>query len=358
VAAIRARPVAKHPGHAATQSDRQPVNSGVLEGRGVSSRLASPFVLDAVMEYLRTKAALEPKTVASYSGVLLGSDRGTKKPLGQPLAVYFHNRKVASLTPDELATWFAQRVRDGAQVTKYRISGQTREFLGWALKRGYTKADLASAIQTFTPGESRKEHLTWSQVHGLLRMIPEDRYRFAGAWLFWTGCRVSEAIRARQEDVLWDDDNEMFGWSIPQTKTHKARIVWLPDHVATLLQQARERNAPKPSWPVLWDASGRGFARIEDPAAQITEKTINGFLERARDASGLMIKVTAHVAKHSYCTNWIKERGHGELAMEKLSRQVGTSVAVLRNTYVHHTLDAADFADIRSFGSRPANYGS
>ena len=37
--------------------------------------------------------------------------------------------------------------------------------------------------------------------------------------------------------------------------------------------------------------------------------------------------------------------------MEKLSRQVGTSVAVLRRTYVHYDLQAADWAHISDFGS-------
>jgi hypothetical protein len=36
--------------------------------------------------------------------------------------------------------------------------------------------------------------------------------------------------------------------------------------------------------------------------------------------------------------------GEGELAMEKLSRQVGTSVAVLRKTYVHIDIDDKDWA--------------
>src|SRR5262249_42673425 len=161
---------------------------------------------------------------------------------------------LASLTHDEVATWFALRVKGGAQVTKYRISGQVRDFFEWALKRGYTKLDLASAIQTFTPGETTRDPLSWPQVHALLGAIPEHRYRFATAWLFWTGCRVSEAIRAKQSDVQWDDDHNFFGWSIPYTKTHKARTVWLPNELTVFLRESRSLNNPKPDWPILWDS--------------------------------------------------------------------------------------------------------
>jgi hypothetical protein len=80
-----------------------------------------------------------------------------------------------------------------------------------------------------------------------------------------------------------------------------------------------------------------------EPVAPITEKTINAALERARDEISLAVKVRAHVAKHTYCTNWLKEYGKDEFAKEKLSRQIGASVAVLRSTYVHRTLTASDF---------------
>jgi hypothetical protein len=77
-------------------------------------------------------------------------------------------------------------------------------------------------------------------------------------------------------------------------------------------------------------------------------------LERAREAISLPLGVTAPVAKHSYCTNWIAEYGNGELAMEKLSRQVGTSVAVLHETYVHITIDEDDWAQLKKFGDLSA----
>lgn len=37
--------------------------------------------------------------------------------------------------------------------------------------------------------------------------------------------------------------------------------------------------------------------------------------------------------------------------MEKLSRQVGTSVSVLRSTYVHITLSAEDWQYLKTMGA-------
>jgi integrase len=212
-------------------------------------------------------------------------------------------------------------------------------------------------IDVFVAGESRPEWLGWSDVHALIAAIPEFRYRLAVTWLFWTGCRVSEAISATQTQVRWRRDMDMFEWTIPDSKTHQPRTVRLTDEPVGLLEQSRALNSPDPSWPILWDCQGRGFSRVENPACPITQKTINSALENARAAISLPVNVTAHVAKHSYCTNWIKEYGDGENAMEKLSRQVGTSVSVLRSTYVHQVFDAADWSEIRSFGSRTSVQG-
>ncbi len=66
---------------------------------------SSLLVLDVVEEYLRTKLAREPKTHAAYSGVLLGSTRGTKPPLGTALAPYFQGRRIRTLSHDEVAGW-------------------------------------------------------------------------------------------------------------------------------------------------------------------------------------------------------------------------------------------------------------
>jgi site-specific recombinase XerD len=82
--------------------------------------------------------------------------------------------------------------------------------------------------------------------------------------------------------------------------------VWLPDALAIYIEESRSLNKPKQDWPMLWDCSGRGLGRVENPTARISERTINSALRRACEAAGIPINVTAHVAKHTYCTNWIR----------------------------------------------------
>jgi len=311
----------------------------------------NPYVKEAVEEFLCTKAAREQATRASYSSILVGAEFGTRKPLGRPFAAYFRNRKFDSLSQAEVAAWFGQRVDGGAQNTKHRISKAARHFLGWAAQRGYASGDLVSAVEPFQQGRGRIDWLGWEEIDRVLAAIPEFRLRFAAAWLFCSGCRVGEAIAGVQADVRWRDEFALYEWTIPHAKTHRARMVWLPQRLGEFLERARERNRPQPCWPILWDCTGRGFARIEHPAAPITQRTINSALKAARERAGLTTPVTPHVCKHSFCTNWINEHGQGELAMEKLARLVGTSSTVLRRTYVHLSFTPDDWDDLRSFGS-------
>jgi integrase len=311
-----------------------------------------PFVGEAVEEFLRIKAAREVATVASYSSILRGSERGTRKPLGLPFAVYFHNRKIGSLSHDEVATWFAQRVAGGSQAQKHKVSKGIRHFLDWAFKRGYIARDLASAVEAFRPGKPRHDWLTFDEIYRLIGAITEDRYRFAVRWLFFTGARVGEAISARHRDIRWRDEFGTYEWIIPDSKTHSSRTVLLPDELATAYRATVEANKPRPDWPVLWDSMGRGFARQEDRSAPITPKTINAALDRARDKIGLTVHLTAHVARHSFCTNWVHDQGRDDFSIERLSRQVGTSPEVLRRTYVHFDLKPDDLAAIKGFGRR------
>jgi integrase len=317
----------------------------------VARRNASPFVAEVVEEFLRTKAAREENTRRAYFGVLLGSEYGTKPSLGLPLAAYFKNRRLATVLPDEVSAWFAQRVRSGAQDTKSRISRMSRAFFRFAHDRGYTPIDLGLGIEHFRGGGPRVDWLEWVDVHRVLATIPEFRFEMAAAWLFFTGCRVGEACAARQEDVRWRETAGLYQWSIPDSKTHRARSVWLPDILAEYIEKSRRQNRPSPHWPVLWDCEGRGFARLENPAHSISQRTINSALERARDALQLPFHLTAHIARHTYCTNWIREHGASELMVEKLSRQVGTSVGVLRKTYIHYDLSQDDWAHLKSFGA-------
>jgi integrase len=313
---------------------------------------SSPFVLDAVEEFLRTKEAREPKTYVAYRGVLLGSERGTKRPLGTPLAPYFQNRRVHTLTRDDIASWFAQQVKGGAQDTKHRVSKNTRAFLRFCREQAYTTIDLTSAIDPYRAGQGRLEWLEWADVHHLIDAIPEYRFKMAAAWLFYTGCRIGEAINAQQRDVRLIKERDLYQWSIPDTKTHIPRQVWLPSSLAPYIDQSRAANSPRADWPILWDCDGRGFSRTENPQSPITAKTINAAFDRAAAHSGILVKVTAHTARHTYCTNWISEQGDTELSMERLSRQVGAAVAVLRKTYVHVLFSDADWEHIRTFGNR------
>jgi len=316
----------------------------------VTSR-RSPYVIDAVEQFLGLKEQRRPKTYAAFSTLLKGSDRGTKPALGVAFASYFQGRRMSSLTADEVSAWFAQRSRNAADATKHRFSKNAREFIRFAIRRGYCETALEDAVLRHDPGSGRVVWLEWSEVHRLLASIPEFRLRMAVAWIFFTGCRVAEAVSAVQHEVEFKNEGRLYFWTIPVTKTKHPRGVWLTEALNPYLEQSRLENKPRATWPVLWDCEGRGYARVESPAAPISPRMINIAIERACQEAGILKHVTAHVARHTYCTNWLNSVGDGERDLHKLSRQVGCSVDRLRKTYIHFADDDQAFEAIRNLGS-------
>lgn len=314
------------------------------------SKFKAPYAIDAVDEFIALKAQRMPKTRAAYETLLRGSDRGTKPALGCAFAPYFQGVRMDRIDPPQITEWFAQRCGNGAQPTRSRFSRNSREFLNHCATQGYCRPDLAKAILPEAEGAGRLVWLSWDEVEAILREIVEFRIELAVAWLFHTGCRVSEAVSADQSEVQWDKQRRMYTWSIPKSKTHYPRDVWLPEALNPYIEQSRKDNKPKGSWPMLWDCDGRGFGRVENPIARITEKTINGSLERACHDAGIYKDVTAHVGRHTYCSAWITDHGDGERALKLLAKQVGATVGTLRKTYIHISSTDEEIERIRGFG--------
>ena len=62
------------------------------------------------------------------------------------------------------------------------------------------------------------------------------------------------------------------------TKTHMSALRMASGTPTGVHERSRNQNQSRPDWPALWDCSGQGFARTEDPAAPITPWTINSCL--------------------------------------------------------------------------------
>jgi hypothetical protein len=73
--------------------------------------------------------------------------------------------------------------------------------------------------------------------------------------------------------------------------------------------------------------------------------------DRALDAVEEFLRTKQSREAKTYATNWITKHGDSEEQHGTASQQVGTSVAVLRKTYVHVQFNEADWQHIKDFGS-------
>ena len=201
---------------------------------------------------------LQRRTPRIGTGHQATTGNATRRPLPEPPRPHPHTGRDRR--------WFAQRVRGGAGHQAPRV--QERARIPALLPRtGLHRPRLRRGDRPLPSRPGRVDWLEWDDVHRLIDAIPEYRLKMAAAWLFYTGCRVGEAIDAQQRDVRLIRARGLYQWSIPERKTHIPRNVWLPESLATYIEPSRATNNPRADWPILWDCEGRGFCRVENPAA-------------------------------------------------------------------------------------------
>jgi integrase len=107
-----------------------------------------------------------------------------------------------------------------------------KPILRWAVKRELVSAGVAAIDQPEGAQGRRDRVLTHSEIHSILAVLDsEGAHGDCLRWIFWSGCRLGEAVSAR-----WDDVTDGI-WTIPTTKTGRPHGVPLPVQALASLQR-------------------------------------------------------------------------------------------------------------------------
>ena len=302
--------------------------------------------MDAVEEFLRTKQAREPKTYAAYRGVLLGAKEA-------PSATRHPDGPVFPEPPgrpgQRRRRWMVRSASEGgAQDTKHRVSTNARRSCGSARARLH---DGTWPAHRSVPRDVDGGVAPLDDVDQLLDAIPEFRLQIATAWLFYTGCRVGEAINAKQSDVRLIRERELYEWTMPDQNPHAS------ERLATRRARPPPRAKPGREQPPgrLADPLGLRRAWLLPSRKPCRFHHRHDHQRGPRPSGirvGLQVQVTAHPAKHTLLHQLDHRKRRRRNQHGTLSRQVGTSITVLRKTYVHVQFSDADWEHIRELGSR------
>jgi len=161
----------------------------------------------------------------------------------------------------------------------------------------------------FPRKESRlPEVLSAAEVSRLLAAIPELKYRVLLTTIYATGLRASEALHLQVSDI----DSRRHTVRVRQGKGHKDRYVMLSAKLLRLL-----RRYWKVAHPATWLFAGAS------PDRPLSLECLQRAVQRARRASGLTKRLTAHTLRHSFATHLLES---------------GTNIRVIQVLLGHNSL--------------------
>ena len=171
----------------------------------------------------------------------------------------------------------------------------------------------------FPRKESRlPEVLSAAEVSRLLAAIPELKYRVLLTTIYATGLRASEALHLQVSDIdsrrhtVRVRQGKGHTVRVRQGKGHKDRYVMLSAKLLRLL-----RRYWKVAHPATWLFAGAS------PDRPLSLECLQRAVQRARRASGLTKRLTAHTLRHSFATHLLES---------------GTNIRVIQVLLGHNSL--------------------
>ncbi len=227
--------------------------------------------------------------------------------------------------------------RGRAPSTVARVVASLRGWFGFLVDEGHLNADPSRHVRRTRRGRSLPRPLGEEEILRLLDSVPEAtaldrRDRALLELLYGTGCRVSEAVGVRLEDLDFDEELiKVTGKGDKQRLVPMGRA--LRDALRTYLgPQGRSQLLRVHSTALLLNARGTPLSR-QGVDGVIAKRALDAGIERNR--------ISAHVFRHSCATHMLAHGadirvvqellGHASIATTQLYTAV--SVSSLQRVY-------------------------
>lgn len=253
-----------------------------------------------------------------------------------------------TVTSQDLDAYFSGLRAEGKRpATVARAMSATRGLFRYLVDESLLSIDPSSLLPVATRGKGLPKALPESAINQLIASIePDDplgvRDSLIVEFLYGTGCRVSEMINTRIDDVDFDED------VIRVTgKGSKQRLV----PVGRLLRAALRLYLDGGARNSLLRSSRDTHLFLNSRGQQLGRHGVNEILRRRALKAGLHAKgIHAHAFRHSCATHMIAHGadirvvqellGHASIATTQ--RYTGVALATLRDSYARAHPRASD----------------
>jgi len=229
---------------------------------------------------------------------------------------------LTELTSKHVSKVFQAIAASGKRTAANRFLASVRACLQAAWRLDLISSNPAAKVRALPEGAPRSRVLSEAELGRLVKAVDalkDPHVRAAFVLLIVTGCRLSEVLRAKWEDV--DLDGGL--WRIPRAKSGRVEVIPLPGSVVALLRTlprvgslvvpgCRDPDKRRPDLSGPWDKL-RKAARLEGVHVHDLRRTAG--LAVARSAG---LHVASRYLRHSDIR--VTQRHYAPLGIDELRR--------------------------------------
>jgi len=227
----------------------------------------------------------------------------------------YGNKRLNQITRLDAEQFYTKLENSGLAVaTSNHYLKLLRHSLNICVDFGFLESNPLRGMKLRPPNNHRSKYLNDDELSRFIKILRSDSNRPVCRILLWciaTGCRKSESMHARVEDV----DYKQRLWTIQNSKSGVARTVALSDFAMGVL---KERDIES-EWLYPNPKINRPFT------------TISKVFYRLRSEANLKKDVVIHTLRHTFCTHLAQAGMNGPAIMHAMGHADFRTSAI----YIH-----------------------
>ncbi len=197
------------------------------------------------------------------------------------------NKEIAVLSKQDVISFLAQ-------AKENNVSNATLSLMHSSLKfflQQHLKLPIVDDIKIPKKAKKLPSVLTMNEVRDIFRNTRHGRNRLVLQFIYSTGCRVSEAVNMRTEDVDWENGTAQ----VKGGKGNKDRIIVLSQKwIGNVKKYLNKKKVKSP------------FLFSKKNGKPLSTDTIERIIRQAAEEVGIEKRVTPHVLRHSFATHLLE----------------------------------------------------
>lgn len=217
---------------------------------------------------------------------------------------------------------YLKEERGYAPASRLRNLHTLRSFFAYAYKKELVVRNIALSVEKIKVQQKERTYLTEEEVERLVHAIDHPLIRLVVIVLYMTGLRISECLNLTVDDVNLEDKVI----HVVAGKGNKDRLIPISLRLLPLLQEYVQEKRPTTASPLFFCTKKTGM---------LSPVYVNKEITEAVKRLGWKKKVTAHILRHSFASQLVKN----DVNLVQIQKLLGHSSLNVTSIYTHTNLD-------------------